>query len=325
MDKITLDFDQAKAKHLLFKSRLRSILYGLEVDEKPVISHFECAVGKWIYDHALKAYSHIPEVTTLEKVHEELHTTARRLVELYRAGKVEESRLGLNEIEKIAFNLVQLLDTIELKLKQENSSGELYQGVDESIKELTELSRANELLDAALKNETTVLLKEKWLLQEAFMQIPASISILKGREFILQFSNPAGLEKVKHLNLIGKSIKETFPELGKQGYFEILEKVYETGEPYVGKEMHAVITIDGKEQEFYNNVSYSAIKAANGETDGILSFSYDVTDQVKARKAAEEAVERIKQLHEDVETKVKFRNIELEKENASLRDRLESK
>ena len=82
---IQLDFEQAKAKHLLFKSKLRSILYGAKLtDEAPVLSHFECTVGKWIYNHALKAYGHIPEMQELEKVHADIHTSARQLVALYR-------------------------------------------------------------------------------------------------------------------------------------------------------------------------------------------------------------------------------------------------
>ena len=74
MDNIKLDFEQARARHLLFKSRLRSILYGIEIDEAPVLSHFECNVGKWIYGHALKTYGHIPEMQELEKVHADIHT-----------------------------------------------------------------------------------------------------------------------------------------------------------------------------------------------------------------------------------------------------------
>jgi PAS domain-containing protein len=322
MDQVSLDFDQAKAKHLLFKSRLRSILYGIEVDEGPVVSHFECAVGKWIYDHALKDFGHIKEVSELEKVHAELHLTAKRLVELYRNGKIEESRLGLNEIENIAAKLVFLLDLIENKLKEENVSLEAYQNVDETLRELNELSKTNEQLEIAIKQQTSDLIQEKWLLQEAFLQIPAAISILRGPDFILQFANPKAFEILKDQSLIGKSIKETFPELGKQGYFELLTNVYNTGEPFVGKEMKATITLNGQEQSFYSDVSYSAIKGSNGNIEGILAFSYDVSDLVKARKASEAAAEKIRLLNEDLEIKVKYRNLELEQENEQLKSRL---
>ncbi|MDQ3047452.1 MAG: CZB domain-containing protein [Bacteroidota bacterium] len=108
-DSVKLDFEQARAKHILFKSRLRSILYGIELDETPVLSHYECNVGKWIYNHALRAYGHLTEMVELEKVHAEIHSSARRLVTLYKDGKVEQARLGLQEMENVADHLVELL------------------------------------------------------------------------------------------------------------------------------------------------------------------------------------------------------------------------
>ncbi len=119
MNAIELDFEQAKARHLLFKSRLRSILYDLEVDEAPVLSHHECGVGKWIYGHALTAYGHLPQMKELERVHADIHTSARRLVQLYRAGQVQQARAGLSEMEQIADRLVGLLDQLERQLRDE--------------------------------------------------------------------------------------------------------------------------------------------------------------------------------------------------------------
>ena len=112
-DLIGLDFEQAKAKHLLFKSKLRSILYGIEIDETPVISHYDCAVGKWIYGHAINDYGQIPEMQELEKVHADIHTSARELIALYKADKVDEARKGLEGMEKIADHLVNLLSIVE--------------------------------------------------------------------------------------------------------------------------------------------------------------------------------------------------------------------
>lgn len=318
MDTISLDFEQAKAKHLLFKSNLRSILYGLEVNEAPVVSHTECAVGKWIYSHALKTYGHFQEMHEVEKVHADLHRTAKILVEKYHAGQVEAARNGLVNIEKIAENLVSLLTVLEEKIKSHPTPASSYQDIEVSLKELSALSRANHDLDQVIKNETAGLVKEKWLLQEAFMQIPASISILKGPEHIIQFANPMVQAALGSFEFVGKKIKEIFPELADQGYVAILDKVYQTGEAFVGKEMRAVVELDGKQQEFFSNVSYSAIRTVDGEIEGILAFSYDVSEQVRARKAVEEAAERLKQSYEDLEVKVKFRNLELERTNREL-------
>lgn len=162
---IHLDFEQARARHLLFKSRLRSILYGIEVDETSVVSHYECAVGKWIYGHALQDYGHIPEMHELEKVHAEIHTSAKDLIELYKRSKVEEARNGLEGMEKIADHLVRLLSIVEIKLK-ENPSIELetkehHHVLDINLKELYELQKVNHELDIRIREQSGELYKTK--------------------------------------------------------------------------------------------------------------------------------------------------------------------
>ena len=76
MDVLELDFERAKAKHLLFKTNLRSFLYGIPIDESTLVGYEECAFGRWIYDHALISYGHIAEVHALEKIHQQLHRYA---------------------------------------------------------------------------------------------------------------------------------------------------------------------------------------------------------------------------------------------------------
>ncbi len=161
---IQLDFEQARARHLLFKSKLRLILYGVEIDETPVSSHYECAVGKWIYGHALKDYGHLAEMHELERVHADIHTAARDLISLYKGGKVEEARKGLGSMEKIADKLVTLLSVVEIKIK-ENPSVELIQDyrevLDINLKELYELQKANYELDARMKEQSKELFETR--------------------------------------------------------------------------------------------------------------------------------------------------------------------
>ena len=153
MSSFTLDFEQAKAKHLLFKSRLRSILYGIEVDETPVASQYECGLGKWIYDYALQVYSDMPELLELEKVHANIHTTARKLIGLHKAGKVNESRKGLAEIDLIADELIALLNTIEKKLEAGAGKQPVLSINNTNNKEYHDLRKLNEELDGRIQQQ----------------------------------------------------------------------------------------------------------------------------------------------------------------------------
>lgn len=295
MDNILLDFEQAKAKHLLFKSRLRSILYGMEINELPVLSHFECGVGKWIYNHALTEYGHIAEIHELEKVHADLHAVARDLVAMYKTGKVEEARSGLSKAEAIADKLVALLSVVEKKVERNdvtNSHAGDYQSREISMQELIDLVKANEALDKLIKKQNDVFSKQRLLLLESFMHLPAYVSILQGKEHRIELMNEPAKQLVNNKDIIGKTVREAFPELEGQGYFELLDKVYNEGEPFTGKEMPVKVDLGNGMQLMYSNISYYPLKDIHGNAEGILSFSYDVTEQVLARQRIEEAAKR---------------------------------
>ncbi|MCW3117499.1 MAG: uncharacterized protein JWM28_1581, partial [Chitinophagaceae bacterium] len=70
-----------------------------------------------------------------------------------------------------------------------------------------------------------------------FMQVPAMVAILKGTDHRFEFANPPYLELVGKKNIVGKNVRDALPEVGSQEYFELLDKVYRTGETYTGKEM----------------------------------------------------------------------------------------
>ncbi|MBA3986651.1 MAG: PAS domain S-box protein, partial [Flavobacteriales bacterium] len=126
-------------------------------------------------------------------------------------------------------------------------------------------------------------------LKNIFMQVPAMIAILKGHEYVFDFANPAYMEMVDNLNLTGKTLLEARPELEGQGFIELLDNVYKTGETFFGKEMPMMFNRNGKHEQAYVNFSYQAFKNTKGETEGILVFANEVTEHVKARKQIEES------------------------------------
>ena len=167
-----LDFQQAKANHLLFKSRLRAILY----DETPsaeatVTSQYACAVGRWIYSHALIVYEAIPEVHTLEEVHAAIHTTARELVTRYQQGQVGEARQGLVRMEQLADELIHLLEVVEDKVRATDlAEPHPPETVEQSAINLLDLLQRNQQLDSKLRNQS-IELAEKELIFNTIMAV----------------------------------------------------------------------------------------------------------------------------------------------------------
>lgn len=111
------DFESALVKHLLFKSKLRSFLYGSGTSEAPIRDPQACSFGQWITDKALPDYGHLPETRELDRVHVRMHQVANRLMDLHQNGQKEEAITGLAEMSTIADHITNLLRTMEQKLR----------------------------------------------------------------------------------------------------------------------------------------------------------------------------------------------------------------
>jgi len=130
-------------------------------------------------------------------------------------------------------------------------------------------------------------------LNEYFKDLPAAFSILKGPGHIHEMTNELYNEITGHTNLIGKSIKEVFPELKGQGFFEVLDKVYASGQLYIGKEQPLQIDrIKGKPGKRYFNFIYQPIYNNWHQTEGILIFGYEITEMIEARNKVEDSEQR---------------------------------
>ena len=73
-------------------------------------------------------------------------------------------------------------------------------------------------------------------LRDLFQQAPGFMAILRGPDHTFELINDAYLQLVGHRrDLIGKPVREALPEVNGQGFFELLDRVYTSGEPYVGR------------------------------------------------------------------------------------------
>ncbi|WP_026462242.1 CZB domain-containing protein [Adhaeribacter aquaticus] len=110
----SLDIQQARIKFILFKSKLRSILYGGTLDDT-LLSPRDNALGQWLYTSALNKYSYIPEIRELERLNVHVTRQAQDLVNLYKRGKIEEARNGLGNLDFTEEELTRLISVIQTK------------------------------------------------------------------------------------------------------------------------------------------------------------------------------------------------------------------
>lgn len=121
---------------------------------------------------------------------------------------------------------------------------------------------------------------------DLFMHAPSAIGLLRGPELRWQFVNSEYLRVVgRHRpeDLVGRTVRESLPELEGQGFLELLENVYRTGESYTGKEAKVSLNRGGRMEDAYFNFVYQALRAGDGKIEGILVHGIDVTYEVLAR------------------------------------------
>jgi signal transduction histidine kinase len=134
--------------------------------------------------------------------------------------------------------------------------------------------------------------RERARLQELFAQAPAAIAVVRGPEHVFESANAHYLRLIgARRGVLGRSIRDALPELAGQGFYELLDTVYRTGEPFVGNGVRAMLDNagDGLLEECFVNFVYQPVREADGSVSRIFVHAVDVTEQVRAQRDAEAA------------------------------------
>jgi PAS domain S-box-containing protein len=165
--------------------------------------------------------------------------------------------------------------------------------------DINDRKRADEVRVARLVREEEARARaeaERTRYESFFRQAPVAIAISRGPEHVLSFLN----ERYQALTgrgraQLGLSARQRMPELEGQGFFELLDQVYETGVPYVGTEQPARFdrTGTGTLETGYFNFVYQPMRDVAGNVEGIFTLAVEVTDMVLARRKAEETATQL--------------------------------
>ncbi len=132
--------------------------------------------------------------------------------------------------------------------------------------------------------------------QALFNQAPGFMCALSGPEHVFEFANPGHVSLVKTSDLVGKRMRDALPWSAGQGFADLLDQVYLSGEPYVATA--SPILIPGSNDEtaelHYVDFVYQPIVDMAGRVNGIFVLGSDVTDRVLATEALRKSEERLR-------------------------------
>lgn len=137
---------------------------------------------------------------------------------------------------------------------------------------------------------------ERGRLHDLLLHAPACICVLRGPRHLFELVNPPYLRLVGRADasaLLGRPVAEALPEAAAQGFLGILDRVFATGEAFVGREHPFVLTCGERPEKRFVDFVYQATRDAAGRIDGILVHAMDVTDQVSARQELQCLADRL--------------------------------
>jgi PAS domain S-box-containing protein len=137
---------------------------------------------------------------------------------------------------------------------------------------------------------------ERERLARMFEQAPGFMAMLSGPDHVFEFLNPAYRKLIGHRDVIGKTVREALPDLEGQGFFELLDSVYQTGDPFIGQGVLAALqpAPGAPPAERMLDFVYQPLRDADEAIVGIFVEGSDITERIAAERAVHDSEQRFR-------------------------------
>ena len=133
---------------------------------------------------------------------------------------------------------------------------------------------------------------------DIFHHTPAFMCVYNGPDHVFELINERYLQLVGKRDLVGQPVRQALPEIDGQGFFELLDAVYQTGAPFTGNDMPVMLqrTPDTPLEERFVDLVFTALRDADGAITGVLVHGVDQTERKRAELRLSESRERFAKL-----------------------------
>lgn len=123
-------------------------------------------------------------------------------------------------------------------------------------------------------------------LQRMFEQAPSFMAILRGKGHVFEMVNPGYVQLVGNRDVVGKSVAEALPEVATQGFIDMLDKAFTSGEAVTGRALPVLLRRhkDRGPDQRYVDLVYQPIRDENDTVTHIFVQGSDVTERVLAER-----------------------------------------
>ena len=184
------------------------------------------------------------------------------------------------------------IDSFSCNAHKEDDIKAGVSGIFVNVSETTEVVTIRALEAERARLKEALQAKRIQLLEEVFRNAPSFLHVLKGPELVFELANDAFYQLVGHRELLGRPILAALPEMAGDSYLRRLTEVRATGRPFMGFEQPVTVIPhpDQIPEERFIDVIYLPLFDEDGSCQHVLGHGIDVTEHVKKREKAEEAL-----------------------------------
>ena len=135
------------------------------------------------------------------------------------------------------------------------------------------------------------------------LQAPVGTALLSGPEHVFRLANPRFRRMVRRDDIVGKTYRQAFPRPEERQLDEILDRVYETGEPFSTDEYLVPDDLqdDGTRVDRYFRFNVEPLRDAEDQVYGMMAVAIEISEQVRARQVLERSQAENQKLLADLE------------------------
>ncbi|SER50980.1 PAS domain S-box-containing protein [Pedobacter rhizosphaerae] len=157
--------------------------------------------------------------------------------------------------------------------------------------------------DVVVRNLRKQLEYSRYREKQMVMAAPFGMTILKGRDLIVELANAAMLSiwGRSEEQVLGKKLMDVFPELDGQPFPIMLNEIFQKGKPLAVREIAVDIAgSDGSSKRLFVDFTYDPIFDEAGKVDAVMATVVDITETVESRKQLEQHEIQLQEYNEEL-------------------------
>jgi len=144
------------------------------------------------------------------------------------------------------------------------------------------------------------LRSESERLRRLVEQAPGFVATMAGPDHVFEMANNAFFQLIGHRDLIGHSVRDVLPEMESQGFIDLLDRVYQTQERYIGHSVRVLVQPqpDIAAEERHLDFIFQPILDDDDRSLGIFVQGHDVSHRMQAEHTLRDSESRFRLIAE---------------------------